>query len=76
MAHPNDIVLDLSELRKDDFAITKLSGHPGTRWTGKIGRRSKPLGVKYEGDHFATPQDAKLAGGKGTKGTFDRSPQR
>ena len=67
MAHTNCIVLDLSELRKDYFAITKLCGHPRTRWTWEIGRRSKPLGVKYEGDYFATPQDAKLAGERALK---------
>ena len=35
---------------------------PQTRWTWEIQRRSKPLGVKFDGDEFATPQDAKLAG--------------
>jgi len=28
----------------------------------EIQRRSKPLGIKYNGGNFATPQDAKLAG--------------
>jgi hypothetical protein len=34
------------------------------RWTWEIQRRSKPLGIKYDGREFATPQDAKLAGKK------------
>jgi hypothetical protein len=35
-----------------------------TGWTWTIQRRSKPLGVIYKGDNFATPQVARLAGEK------------
>ena len=35
---------------------------PQTHWTWEIHRRSKPLGVKFDGDEYATAQDAKLAG--------------
>ena len=33
-----------------------------TGWTWTIQRRSKPLGVIYSGDNFASSQAAKLAG--------------
>jgi hypothetical protein len=33
-------------------------------WTWEIRRRSKPLRVKYRGDEYATPQDARLGGKK------------
>jgi hypothetical protein len=51
----------------DDYlVIVKRVGppraRPRMRWTWEIRRRSKPLGVKYNGNQFATPQDAKLAG--------------
>jgi hypothetical protein len=48
------------------FVITKLV-RPGTlpiRWTWEIQRRSMPLGVKYDGEEYATAQDARLAGEK------------
>ena len=48
----------------DYFLITKLVG-PRTRpirWTWQIRRRSKPLGDKYDGEEYATAQDARLAG--------------
>ena len=35
---------------------------PQTHWTWEIKRRSKPLGVKFDGDEYTTAQDAKLAG--------------
>jgi hypothetical protein len=55
-----------AELPEDYFVITKLVG-PGTlpiRWTWEIQRRSMPLGVKYDGEEYATAQDARLAGEK------------
>jgi hypothetical protein len=50
----------------DYFVITKLVG-PRTRpirWTWEIRPRSMPLGVKYDGQEYATAQDARLAGEK------------
>jgi hypothetical protein len=57
----------VAEKLNDYFVIIKRCGrHPSdqrrTRWTWEIQRRSKPLGIKYNGGNFATPQDAKLAG--------------
>jgi hypothetical protein len=52
------------KLDNDYFVITELVG-PRTRpirWTWKIRRRSAPLGVKIDGEEYATPQDARLAG--------------
>ena len=50
----------------DYFVIVKRVGppraRPRMRWTWEIRHRSKPLGVKYDGNQFATPQDARLAG--------------
>jgi hypothetical protein len=54
----------VTEPLNDYFVITKLVG-PRTRpirWTWQIRRRSKPLGVKYDGEEYATAQDARLAG--------------
>jgi hypothetical protein len=50
----------------DYFVITKLVGRRTRpiRWTWEIRRRSKLLGVKYEGEEYATAQDARLAGEK------------
>ena len=48
------------------FVITKLVGprvRP-IRWTWEIRRRSGQLGVKYDGEEYATAQDARLAGEK------------
>ena len=56
----------VEEPLNDYFVITKLVG-PRTRpirWTWEIRRRSKLLGVKYEGEEYATAQDARLAGEK------------
>jgi hypothetical protein len=56
----------VAEKLDDYFAIIKRCGHhrtaQRTRWTWEIRRRSKPHGVKYNGNDFATPQDAKIAG--------------
>ncbi|MGB9315142.1 MAG: hypothetical protein WCB62_08980, partial [Pseudolabrys sp.] len=51
----------------DDYfvVIKRCVAHrktPQTRWTWGIQRRSKPLGVKFDGDKYATAQDARLAG--------------
>ena len=54
----------VEEPLNDYFVITKLVG-PRTRpirWTWQIRRRSMPLGVKYDGEEYATAQDARLAG--------------
>ena len=54
-----------AELPEDYFVITKLVGprvRP-IRWTWEIRRRSQ-LGVKYDGEGYATAQDARLAGEK------------
>jgi hypothetical protein len=55
------------EKLNDYFVIIKRCGrHPSDRrrtlWTWEIQRRSKSLGIKYNGGNFTTPQDAKLAG--------------
>jgi hypothetical protein len=54
----------VAERLNDYFVIIKRCGHRSrrTHWTWEIQRRSKPLGIKYNGGDFATPQDAKLAG--------------
>ena len=59
----------VAEPRNDYFVITKLVG-PRTRpirWTWQIRRRSMPLSVKYDGEEYATAQDARLAGEKALK---------
>lgn len=56
----------VAEPLADYFVITKLVG-PRTRpirWTWEIRRRSTPLGVKYDGEEYATAQEARLAGEK------------
>jgi len=53
--------------RPDDyFVIVKRVRHRSilTRWTWEIRRRSKPLGVTFDGDDYTTPQEARLAGEK------------
>ena len=58
----------------DYFLITKLVG-PRTRpirWTWQIRRRSMPLGVKYDGEEYATAQDARLAGETALKDLLQR----
>ena len=56
----------IAEKLDDYFVIVKRVGHhrsaPQTRWTWAIRRRSNPLGVKYGGDGYLTPQDASFAG--------------
>jgi hypothetical protein len=56
----------VAERLDDYFVIVKRCGHHRntrqTRWTWEIRRRSTPLGVRFDGDEFATPQDARLAG--------------
>jgi len=64
MTQTNYMARERSDLTTDYFVIIKPCGRPRSRWTWEIQRSSKPLGVKYEGDDFATPQDAKLAGVK------------
>jgi hypothetical protein len=63
----------VAEQLDDYFVLIKRCG-PGrgvrrhrTRWTWEIRRRSEPLGVKYDGDDFAIPQDARLAGERALK---------
>ncbi len=46
----------------DFFVVVKLCGNKRTKWTWEIRRKSKPLGVKYEGDEFDTTRDATAAG--------------
>jgi hypothetical protein len=64
----------IAEQLDNYFVIIKRCRHHRsplqTRWTWEILRRSKPLGVIFDGDEYVTPQDARLAGGKGTKGIF------
>jgi hypothetical protein len=52
----------------DYFVILKRRADhrktPQTRWTWEIQRRSKPLGIKFDGSEYATAQDARLAGEK------------
>jgi hypothetical protein len=58
----------------DYFLITKLVG-PRTRpirWTWQIRRRSMPLRVKYDGEEYATAQDARLAGETALKDLLQR----
>jgi hypothetical protein len=59
-----------AEKLDDYFVIIKrwarLPTHR-TRWTWEIQRRSEPLRVKYNGNDFATPQDARLAGERALK---------
>ena len=68
-----------SNLNDDYFVIIKRYGRPRirekTHWTWEIQRRSKPLSTKYDGDDFATAQDAKLAGEKALKKLLDRLRQ-
>ena len=59
----------VAEPLNDYFVITKLVGpriRP-IRWTWQIRRRSMPLSVKYDGEEYATAQDARLAGEKALK---------
>jgi len=48
---------------------------PQTHWTWEIHRRSKPLGVKLDGDEYATAQDAKLAGETALKDLLRNLPR-
>lgn len=54
------------KLDDDYFVIIKRfrpyrsSHHAG--WTWEVRRRSKPMGIKYRGVKYASPDDAKLAG--------------
>ena len=61
----------------DYFVITKLA-EPRTRpirWTWQIRRRSEPLGgVEFDGDEYATAQDAKLAGETALKDLLHNLP--
>jgi hypothetical protein len=61
----------VAEKLDDYFVIIKrwarLPRHHRNRWTWEIQRRSKPLRVKYNGNDFATPQDARLAGERALK---------
>jgi hypothetical protein len=61
----------------DDYfvVIKRCVAHrktPQTRWTWGIQRRSKPLGVKFDGDKYATAQDARLAGETALKDLLQR----
>ena len=64
----------------DYFVIIKRCGHhrrpPQTRWAWEIHRRSKPRGVKFYGDEYATPQDARLAGETALKEFLNNLSQR
>ena len=45
----------------DYFVVTKRGGRPGA-WAWEIQRRSKPIGVRLDGDGFESEFAAKLAG--------------
>jgi len=55
-----------AEQPEDFFVITKRVRHRAfqTLWTWEIRRRSKPLGVTFDGREYMTPQEARLAGEK------------
>ena len=55
----------------DFFVIIKICGREKTRYTWAIRRRSEPLGDKYNGDEYATLQEAKVAGQKALKELLD-----
>jgi hypothetical protein len=61
----------VAEKLDDYFVLIKRCGPRRVkrriRWTWEIRRRSEPFGVKYDGDDFTTPQEAKLAGEKALK---------
>ena len=44
----------------DYFVVTKRGGRPGA-WAWEIQRRSKPIGVRLNGDGFESEFAAKLA---------------
>jgi hypothetical protein len=68
------------KLDDDYFVIIKRCGRYGrvrrARWTWAIRRRSKPLGAKFEGDDYSTPQDAKFAGETALKDLLNKFSQR
>jgi hypothetical protein len=70
----------VAEQRDDYFVIIKRVGRHRmarrNRWTWEIRRRSEPLGVKYNGNKYPTPQDAKLAGEAALKEFLHQLSQR
>ena len=68
------------KLDDDYFVIIKRfrryrsSHHAG--WTWEVRRRSKPIGVKYRGVQYASPDDARLAGETALKDFLSNSSQR
>jgi hypothetical protein len=48
-------------------AFTTHNGRWEPRWVWKIARRSKPLGVKIQGENFSSQRAARAAGQKALK---------
>jgi hypothetical protein len=67
------------KLDDDYFVIIKrfrpyrTSNHAG--WTWEVRRRSMPMGVKYRGVQYASPDDARLAGETALKDFLSNSSQ-
>ena len=54
----------------DYFVVIRRGGRPGA-WTWEIQRRSKPIGVRLNGDGFNSEFAAKLAGEKALRELLD-----
>ena len=57
-------------LSDDYFVVTKRGGQPG-EWAWEIQRRSKPIGVRLNGDGFNSEFAANLAGEKALRELLD-----
>jgi hypothetical protein len=58
-------------VRSEDFVVAVKRRRRLREWSWEIQRRSKPLGVRLEGDGFKSEFAAKLAGEKALRDLLD-----
>ena len=66
-----DIMLKRTDILAGDFFVAVKRRRRLREWSWEIQRRSKPLGVRLDGDGFKSEFAAKLAGEKALRDFLD-----
>ena len=66
-----DIMLKRTDILAGDFFVAVKRRRRLREWSWEIQRRSKPLGVRLDGDGFKSEFAAKLAGEKALRDLLD-----
>jgi hypothetical protein len=64
-------MLQLTRILSEDFFVVVRRRRRLREWSWEIQRRSKPLGVRLNGDGFKSESAAKLAGEKALRQLLD-----